>query len=630
MVGYTALMQEDEHRAKNLRDRHRTVLRDTIEEHGGEIVQFYGDGTLSVFPSAVQGVASAVRIQQAFSEDPQIPVRIGLHVGDIVHDEDGVHGDGVNVAARIQGMAIPGSVLVSDKIYDEVKNHRDYPTVALGSFELKNVQEPQALYALKAERLTVPAADELAGTGHLPKKSIAVLPFVSMSSDQEDEYFADGITEDLINALTRFEGLQVTARTSSFAFKNKNEDIRKIGEALNVGVVLEGSVRRAGNRIRIAAQLIDTRDGYHLFSNVYDRVLDDIFETQDELASTIAEELRVLLPTDPQETPATRAKKPTEDSEAYSAYLRGLFSWNKWTPDDTMDALRAFERSVQLDPNFALAHSGIARCYIHLGAVGRMSSEEALTRAETAAMRALELDPESAEAQMGLGLIHLFYHWDLPAAKSHLERALELNPGSAEGHCYLGFYLMAAGKLDQLVEVAEAAVALDPLSPVMLDALGRALVVAGRPERGSSYFDRALELAPGFRSAQEGKGLSYLIAGRPEEAIRELEAYRRMIPGGLGGYAPLVNAYAAAGRMTEAEDYLALIQERAPEDPSASADIELSAALAGLGRIEEALDHVQRAIERKDASVAFLRTGPMWLPLRDHPRFEEMLSAVGL
>ncbi len=189
---------------------------------------------------------------------------------------------------------------------------------------------------------------------------------------------------------------------------------------------------------------------------------------------------------------------------------------------------------------------------------------------------------------------------------------------------------MAAGELDQLVEVAETAVALDPLSPVMLDALGRALIVAGRPERSASYFDRALELAPGFRSAQEGKGLSYLIAGRPEEAIRELEAYRRMIPGGLGGYAPLVNAYAAAGRIAEAEDYLTLIMERSKEDPWASLDIELSAALAGLGRIEEALDHVQRAIEGKDASVAFLRTGPMWRPLRDHPRFDEMLSAIGL
>ena len=229
MVGYTALMQEDEVRAATLRDRHRTVLGEDIEAHQGEIVQFYGDGTLSVFPSAVQAVDAAVDIQRHFQLDPPIPVRIGLHIGDIVHDQDGVHGDGVNVAARVQGLALPGSVLIPGGVYEELKNHPRLPTRALGDFELKNVQKPLAIHAVAASTLAVPSPADLSSSGNRTKKSIAVLPFVSMSSDPENEYFTDGITEEILNALVKFDDLKVTARTSSFVFKGKHEDVREIG-----------------------------------------------------------------------------------------------------------------------------------------------------------------------------------------------------------------------------------------------------------------------------------------------------------------------------------------------------------------------------------------------------------------
>ena len=265
MVGFTALMQEDEHRAKSIRDRHRDALRESIEKHGGEIVQFYGDGTLSVFGSAVEGVNAAVTAQRRLQESPAIPVRIGIHIGDINHDEDGVYGDGVNVAARIQGLSVPGGVLVSGKVFDEIKNHPELPATGLGEFELKNVQRPVRIFAVSAPGLTVPDPKQM-NPKEQPKKTIAVLPFVNMSTDPENEFFSDGISEELINALTRIEGLQVTARTSSFAFKGKSKDVRKIGKDLGVSAILEGSVRKAGNRVRITAQLIDTRDGYHIFS----------------------------------------------------------------------------------------------------------------------------------------------------------------------------------------------------------------------------------------------------------------------------------------------------------------------------------------------------------------------------
>ena len=629
MVGYTALMQEDESGATTVRDRHRTVLREGIETHQGEIVQFYGDGTLSVFPSAIQAVDAAVDIQRRFQLDPPIPVRIGLHIGDIVHDQDGVHGDGVNVAARVQGLAIPGSVLISGGVYEELKNHPHLPTRALGDFELKNVQRPLSIHAVAASELVVPSPADLSSGGNRAKKSIAVLPFVSMSSDLENEYFTDGITEEILNALVKFDDLKVTARTSSFVFKGKHQDVREIGRVLNVGAVLEGSVRKAGNRVRITAQLVDTADGYHLFSNSYDRVLEDIFAVQDEIAQTIAQELRVLFPVAGAQTPTT-VRKPTESSEAYSLYLRGLHCWNQWTPNTTKDALRHFRDAVALDPDFALAHTGVARCYTHLGTSGRLPSEEAYPAAQEAAQRAIELNPEIAESHVSLGLVKLFYDWDLAAARSCLEHAVELNPGSAEVRHWAGTCYMASGHYDELLETAEVAASLDPLSLLALDALGRANLIAGKPREGLIHYDRALEIEPTFRTSIEGRALAYSLLGEHERAVEELLSYRALTPGGVGGLGVAVYLFARAGRTEEALGYLAELEALERTSPELTLHIDFMGALTALGRIDEAIERLERAIEARVGAVVYVRRNFFWEALHIDPRMDEILSAVGL
>ena len=629
MVGYTALMQEDESSATTLRDRHRTVLREGIEAHQGEIVQFYGDGTLSVFPSAVQAVDAAVDIQRHFRADPPIPVRIGLHIGDIVQDQDGVHGDGVNVAARVQGLAVAGSVLISGGVYEELKNHPRLPTRALGDFELKNVQRPLSIHAVATSALAVPSPADLSSSGKGTKKSIAVLPFVSMSSDPENEYFTDGITEEILNALVKFDDLMVTARTSSFVFKGKHEDVREIGRTLNVGAVLEGSVRKAGNRVRITAQLVDTADGYHLFSNSYDRVLEDIFAVQDEIARTIAQELRVLFPVAGAQAP-TPVRKPTESSEAYSLYLRGLHCWNQWTPNTTQEALGHFHDALALDPDFALAYTGVARCYTHLGTSGRLPGEEAYPAAQEAAQRAIELNPEIAESHISLGLVRLFYDWDLAAARSCLERAIELNPGSAEARHWAGTCYMASGHFDELLETAEVGASLDPLSLLALDALGSANLNAGRPREGLIHYDRALEIEPTFRTAIEGRALSYSLLGEHTRAVEEFLRYQALTPGGVGGLAAAVYLFARAGRTEEAMGYLAELEELERTSPELTLHIDFVGALAVLGRIDEAIERLERAIEARIGAVVYVRHTFFWENLRPDPRMDEILSAVGL
>jgi len=295
LEGYTAMMQEDEQNAKMARDRHRNILEEKINEYSGNLLQYYGDGSLSIFNSGIEAVRCAIEIQKNLSKEPKIPVRVGIHVGDIVKEDDGIYGDGVNIASRIESISVPGAVLISDRLQDELGNKPDITTKSLGKFQLKNVKRQIEVFAVASDNIKVPTIREINSEKAKPVKSIAVLPFVNMSADPENEYFSDGITEEILSALVKVEGLQVTSRTSSFAFKSKNLDAREIGKQLGVSTLLEGSVRRAGNKIRITAQLINAADGYHVWSEVYDRKLEDIFEVQDEISSKIANTLREKL-----------------------------------------------------------------------------------------------------------------------------------------------------------------------------------------------------------------------------------------------------------------------------------------------------------------------------------------------
>ncbi|MCW8813874.1 MAG: adenylate/guanylate cyclase domain-containing protein, partial [Ignavibacteriaceae bacterium] len=277
MVGYTAMMQENERQAKILRDKHREVLERLILDHRGQILQYYGDGTLAIFGSAIEAALCGSKIQQELQKEPKVPLRIGIHAGDIVYDDEGIYGDGVNIASRLENICVPGSVLISDKINDELKNQKEISSVYIGRYELKNVKHPVKIFAIDEFGIVVPTPSQIEGKVSTSNNSIAVLPFINLSTEKDNEYFSDGITEELLNALAKVEGLSVTSRTSSFAFKGKNTDIREIGKKLGVKTVLEGSVRKYGDRVRVTAQLIDSENGYHKWSENYDKKLEDIF-----------------------------------------------------------------------------------------------------------------------------------------------------------------------------------------------------------------------------------------------------------------------------------------------------------------------------------------------------------------
>ena len=342
-----------------------------------------------------------LKFRNELSQIPEVPLRIGIHSGDIVMMAMVLYGDGVNIASRIESLSVPGGVLISDKIFDEIKNHSYLSAEFLGSYNLKNVKTPVKIYALSNSGLNIPPIQQLkAKTGFEEKNSIAVLPFVNMSADPENEYFSDGITEEILNALTNVEGLKVTSRTSSFAFKGKNADIREIGTKLNVNSVLEGSVRKAGNQIRITAQLINTVDGYHLWSEVFNRDLEDIFKVQDEISRRIANKLRERLSSS--EVKETLIKSHTNNLDAYNDYLKGIFYYNKWTPEDFSKSVSYFLEAINKDEKFVLAYSGLANTYLVSAVTGIMKPADAYESAKKYASKAREMDNSLTEAHIAI------------------------------------------------------------------------------------------------------------------------------------------------------------------------------------------------------------------------------------
>ena len=630
MVGYTALMQEDERQAMANRKRQRQVLEDSISRHGGKILQFYGDGTLSVFDSAVAAVRSAVEVQEALRTDPPVPLRIGVHTGDVVHDDDGVFGDGVNVAARVQGLAVPGGILISGKVFDEVKNQGDIQTRGLGAFDLKHVKQSMRVFAIANDGLAVPEESDL--VDHRPGrgKSVAVLPFVNMSTDPENEFFSDGITEEIINALTRINGLQVTARTSTFAFKNKNEDVRTIAEQLGVTHVLEGSVRRAGNLVRVTAQLICAKDGYHLFSRNYDSTMEDIFAVQDEISSSIVEALADHLgqvPTSEEERPMVTAH--SHDTEAYAEYLRGRFEWARFTPDGSRRAINHYDRSVEMDPDCALPYSGLAAAYVFLGAVGHMPGTDAFSRAEEAALKALELEPDAGESHVALAAVKLFYHWDFDGAYHSFQRALSLAPGSAEAHHLYAMYLESVGEYEESVDHMRTAVRLDPLSVPYHQSLAQALLSADSLEEAEREVKLAIEMDPAFRSAFETLGWIHAARGDYELALREFnripdQAGHKFAAAAIRGY-----AYGKMGRLDDWQAMHDLLEERKIAHPDVSLEVDFALVHLALGDYDRVFEYLNRAYEARLGTMVFIRANFRWAELRGDPRFDDLVERIG-
>jgi TolB-like protein/Tfp pilus assembly protein PilF len=626
MVGYTAMMQEDEDHAKLLRDRHRNVLEDLSLEHQGKVIQYFGDGTLTIFGSAVEAVLCAIDIQLELKKDPSVNLRIGIHSGDIVYDDDGIFGDSVNVASRIEASAIGGSILISRKVYDEIINHKEINAVSLGYHEFKNVKTPIEVYAIKSDQLNIPESSSIDTLVGLKKESIAVLPFINMSSDTDNEYFSDGITEEILNALARVDKLHVTSRTSSFAFKGKNVDIREIGKQLAVKTVLEGSVRKVGNRVRVTAQLIETKSGFHKWSEIYERDIEDIFAVQDEIARTISKNLiENLAITDQRKT---LVKSSTRNMEAYNLYLKSSHFWKKWTPLDIRKSLEYLEQAIQLDENFAKAYSALSGCYVYLGAFGQMPSKIAYPKAKEYAHKALQLDDSLPDSHLSIAMVD-FFDWNWDAAYKSFIKTLELNPNNAEAHQYFAYYLLAFGNFKKAVAECERALSIDPLSIPINASLAETYAHCGMFEQARDQFSKTLELDPNFRAALNGLGWTNYFLGEHNIAIEKLKQSQDLLGDPLKSNAALGYIYAKLNMKNELDQCLLKLEERTKKEKEISFLFDYAIISMGLKNYDKVFDYLNRAYDEKIGGLIFIR-GRYWKEIHDDPRFKELLIKMNL
>jgi TolB-like protein len=492
VVGYSRLMGKDEtgtlERLKSLR---RELVQPKITERGGRIVKLMGDGLLAEFPSVVGAVQCAIDIQQEVAErEPDISdkqriwLRIGINLGDIIVEGSDIYGDGVNVAARLEALADPGGICVSGTVFDSVKGKVGLEFADLGKQRVKNIDQPVQVYRVVLEGLADGSGDSgksSGGAGPLEqpdKLSIAVLPFTNMTGDREQEYFSDGMTEDIITELSRFAVLNVVARHSSFAFKGEKLNIKEVARKLDVQYVVEGSVRRAGNRVRITAQLIEAETGTHIWAERYDRELEDIFAVQDEVTRSIVG----VLPGRVQESVAERAsRKRTDDMKAYELLLHGKSVRDSFSAEDTARARPLFEKAIELDPGYAKAHAYLADTYfmdLCFGVATADASRMSLHHARKA--MALDSSDVANHDQLGFAYIGAGMWKD---AEAQFDKAVLKVVTEAEPMTWIGYGLLMLGRSEEARDMVVEAKRLDPLHPPSFDwVLGQACYFAKRYE----------------------------------------------------------------------------------------------------------------------------------------------------
>ena len=629
MAGYTALMQENEQLAKAKQKHLKDVLDPTVKKNNGKILQYYGDGSLSIFSSAIDGVTCAIEIQQQLKQEPTVDLRIGIHTGDISVEDDGVYGDGVNLASRIESLAVPGSIFISEKVADELKNQHQISTRELGYFELKNVKAPVKLFAVTNNGLVIPSRDQLKGKTKPPVNRLAVLPFVNLSADPENEYFSDGITEELLNSLTKVEGLQVTSRTSAFAFKGKLDDVREIAIKLNVDKILEGSVRKAANRVRITAQLINAADGYHIWSENYDRDLTDIFHVQDEISTIIANRLRENLSLASKNEHLV--KKSAKNINAYTLYLKGLHYWHKLTPADSYKAIECFQQAIDLEPGYAQAYAMMAIVYSNLGATGQLKPEKAFGFASQYSDKALQLDDTVAESHIARARVYLFYEKKWQAAYDALQKAIQLNPAATESYRLMSYYYIVTGKKNEAVKTLEKALEADPLSTVINNYLGEAYTMAERYDDADRIAEKQLEINPKMRLAIEMKGWCAGMKGDWEKAVEFFQEVHRLTNHPLKGIGPLGHAYARLGQKEKALEIIDKLEQRQLQEPDMVLDGDLLMvwwALEDRYKIfkDKVLHHLRNCFNKGLDTMHYYVEYPMMNGMKKYPEIAEMLE----
>jgi len=626
MVGYSALAQSDETAALEVLSRHNQILRRSFSKFRGREVKTIGDAFLVEFESALDAVRCALEVQQALHEYNLLPpdgrkmqVRIGIHAGDVVETNGDVLGDAVNIASRIEPLADPEGICLTQQVYDQVQNKLSTPFDRLPPVALKNIRFPTPVYRIVQPWESGSARSPIAEPegGH----NLAVLPLTNISPDPSDEYFADGLTEELISALSQVRNLSVVARTSVLPYKSVPKSVAQIGAELGVSTVLEGSVRKAGSRIRITLQLVDVATQRHIWASTYNREMGDVFEVQSDIAGRTAEALQLTL-AKPKWSGANGG--PTSNLAAYDLYLRGLVASRDLNRGGLDDAIRCFDQATKLDPTFAEAFASWANLYV-FAAGDFLPMRDVMPRARELAARALELDPESSEAHSALANIALQFDHDWRVAETEFTKAIALNPSNVGAHTFFGHLLMAMERFDEAKEEFRRGIRLDPG--------GRSRSLLAWAELESGNFDVAIEYAkedrtrnPNSVGSHVALGIAYLTAGHRADALREADTPLTGATDVERFDLALLNAL--LGRPETARIVVAEVERG--EEKSYTSATHLAMMYAALGEKARALDLLERDFREGDLILWIFYRGVFFDSIREDPRFIALLRQYGL
>jgi TolB-like protein len=597
-----------------------------VEGHFGRIVEFNGDGAMCSFPSTLEAVRAAIAVQLDMQEPPKVPLRIGMHTGDVMLDGHKIYGDSVNIASRMESFAQRGSILVSRRVYDDIKNHQDIQTVSLGTYALKNVSDPAQIFAISNPGIVVPDVSSLQGKGEKAgRKTILVLPFINMSNDPEQEYFSDGLTEELISGLTKLTGIRVVSRTTSMRYKHSNKDIQTINKETGAGYVVEGSVRTHVNNLRITAQFIDAVNDIHIWAENFSGTLNDIFDIQEKVAAKIVGELSMHLTGDEKNT---LRKRYTENTEAYRLYLKGRFFWKKRNAASLKSAVEFFHRAIDADAKFALAWAGLADSYNLMGEFSNISRRELYPKAMYAVKKALEIDNGLAEAHISYAISLMLNDWDWVNAEKEFLLGIELGPNYATGHHWYAEYLLFTGRTAEAFSEISLAVDLDPLSQGILKDQGIFYYYNRQYDESISIARKTLELDPGFSPAYRLLSLNYTAIHRFGEAIEENQRWANCINNKPKTDVALAYIYANAGRIEETKKII--MEVESGQLLSGNDYRGMALVYVALGEKDKAFEWLDKSYDMHEESLCSIRIDPKFDMIRDDPRFDELLKKVNL
>ncbi len=653
IVGYTAMMQQNEEKAVSVIKHYNSTLEKWVTHFNGQVLNYYGDGSLCIFSSATDAVNCSLAVQKELKTDPVVPLRIGLHIGEVFFEDGKALGDGVNVASRVQSLGQENTILISEEVHNKIKNNNSITAKSLGQFNFKNVGKPMEVFALTNDGLFVPQRKKMEGklkkinvqkrniiaavsiillfvaglfiyknfwTKNISAvdKSIAVLPFVDMSAAKDQEYFSDGLSEELLNLLAKIPELKVIGRTSSFSFKGKNEDLRSIAEKLGVAHILEGSVRKEGNKIRVTTQLIRAADGSHLWSETYDRDLEDIFKLQDDIAGAVVQELKLKL----FEVPSVKISG-TGNIDAYNLILQGNYFFDKLDKENVAKAVDFYTQALIIDSTDALAWGKLANAISRQSWQNYIDRREGREKARKAALKSIALNKNLAIGYIELGDLNLYQDFEWKWAEDNYQQALSLEPGNADVLYSLGGGLyFAIGRWDNAIRLMKECIEIDPLKPLYFLNLGNILTHAGRLDESIAYFKKTLELNPQFQRAHLYLGRSYLLMGKPEMALKEMQKENLEVFRIFG----MAMAYYAANRHKEADEVLRDFSDRFQNEWSYL----LAELYAFRGEKDKAFIWLKNAYEKNDGWLVFLKGDPLLKNLKNDPRYTAFLKKMNL